>query len=696
MLLFSTIVAASSWAKLKSSRELIGETQVATATGNLIHELQIERGLSAMSLAAGRPADGLAAQRAKADDAMAALRRLERRADAAQEAGLDQALRSLDSLRAQVSKGALTQKAAVAGYTNIVDAGLAALDAIAARAGESDLELGRIFGLYAGVVTGKELAGLERAAGAAALASGGVTPESLQRVAELQGGQASAFRDMNAKADAAEAQLWSDFLASPANQHVDKLRKTLTQSVGQPAPMSGPDWFAATTARIDALHAIERRLVEEVRQRAGAAAAQEQRSLALTMAGVVAALLFTVAGGLIASRSILGPLGALTGDITRLAAGDTDLALSGAGRPDEIGAMTAAVAGFRDAILAKREADAALAATEAEAEAARKAAETAAAQAERALVVGSIGQAMGRLAAGDLTFRLTADLPDAYRQLADDFNNAVAALGGVVVDIREMTDVLNGSAGELSRASTELSRRTEKDAASLEETAAALDETARSVSQTAEGVTSARQAVGAAAGSSKRSSQIMLDAVGAMAKIESSSTQIATIIGVIDEIAFQTNLLALNAGVEAARAGETGRGFAVVASEVRALAQRSADAAREIRELITVSGGHVKDGVRLVRETGGAIESIAEEISTIDRLIDDIAHSAEQQAATLSQVSSAVHHMDVATQHNAAMAEEGSAASASLTHESARLSSMMDHFRIGTAAQVSSPSARAA
>jgi methyl-accepting chemotaxis protein len=170
-----------------------------------------------------------------------------------------------------------------------------------------------------------------------------------------------------------------------------------------------------------------------------------------------------------------------------------------------------------------------------------------------------------------------------------------------------------------------------------------------------------------------------------MARIEASAGRISTIIGVIDEIAFQTNLLALNAGVEAARAGEAGRGFAVVASEVRALAQRSADAAKEIKALISASTQNVNEGVGLVRRTGGAISEISDQVSAIDSLVAEIAASAEEQARALALVSQAVSQMDSVTQQNAAMSEESTAASQSVSHEADRLRQMIGHFRIAAA-----------
>jgi methyl-accepting chemotaxis protein len=243
---------------------------------------------------------------------------------------------------------------------------------------------------------------------------------------------------------------------------------------------------------------------------------------------------------------------------------------------------------------------------------------------------------------------------------------------------------ISAGSGEITQASDDLARRTEQQAANLEQTAAALDEITATVGKTAEGVIQARQVVSAAKSDAERSGSVVSQAITAMDRIEKSSQEIGAIIGVIDEIAFQTNLLALNAGVEAARAGDSGRGFAVVASEVRALAQRSAEAAKEIKALIASSRAHVEAGVGLVGETGQALERIATQITEISGLVLEISVSAQEQAVGLAEVNTAVNQMDQVTQQNAAMVEEATAASHSLAQEAESLSRLMNQFQVGT------------
>lgn len=254
-----------------------------------------------------------------------------------------------------------------------------------------------------------------------------------------------------------------------------------------------------------------------------------------------------------------------------------------------------------------------------------------------------------------------------------------------MLSVTESSGAIARSTGEVSSASDQLSKRTEQQAASLEQSAAALDEITASGKKASEGAALASEAVTATKMDAQKAGAVVRRTVEAMGNIETSARQINQIIGVIDEIAFQTNLLALNAGVEAARAGDSGRGFAVVASEVRALAQRSAGAAKEIKALISKSADQVADGVQLVAETGKSLEQIVGQVEHISALVIDIAAGAREQSVGLSEVNTAINSMDQATQQNAAMVEETSAASHSLNQEAVNLANLMGQFKIGTA-----------
>ena len=305
---------------------------------------------------------------------------------------------------------------------------------------------------------------------------------------------------------------------------------------------------------------------------------------------------------------------------------------------------------------------------------------------KRVQAVSEIKSALTAMADGDLTYRLDRPFPPDYEQLRTDFNTAIGKLQETMTVIAGATAAIRAGTGEISTAAEDLSRRTEQQAASLEETAAALDEITVTVKKTASGAGHARTVVSTAKSDAEHSGTVVGRAVDAMGAIERSSTQIGQIIGVIDEIAFQTNLLALNAGVEAARAGEAGRGFAVVASEVRALAQRSAEAAKEIKALISTSAQQVGEGVELVGETGKALDRIAGQVAEINAIVTEISASAQEQSAGLEQVNTAINQMDQVTQQNAAMVEESTAASRNLASETDDLARLVGQFRVGASA----------
>ena len=310
----------------------------------------------------------------------------------------------------------------------------------------------------------------------------------------------------------------------------------------------------------------------------------------------------------------------------------------------------------------------------------------------RVASVDQIAQGLAQLAANKLTHRITAGVDPAFEKVKVDFNNAASTLQRTMESVKGAADGVEGGSSEIAQASSDLSRRTEQQAASLEETAAALEEITQTVKRTAEGAKQAADAASKARIEARKSGDVMRDAVGAMDEIESSSSQIGQIIGVIDEIAFQTNLLALNAGVEAARAGDAGRGFAVVASEVRALAQRSADAAKEIKSLISASSAQVERGAKLVGDTGKALGFIVDAIANIDALVGEIAASTQEQATGMVEVNTAVNQMDQVTQQNAAMVEQATAAAASLSSEASSLAQIIATFEIGRSQ--SAPAAR--
>jgi methyl-accepting chemotaxis protein len=302
---------------------------------------------------------------------------------------------------------------------------------------------------------------------------------------------------------------------------------------------------------------------------------------------------------------------------------------------------------------------------------------------EDAAILENLALSLRRLAAGDLTATLDVNLPAKAETLRADLNATIASLRSVMLTVVHSATNVKASATEISTAAGYLSSRTEQQAAGLEETAAALHEITATVRRTAGGAAHASGVVDAARSDAETSGQVVRQAIEAMGVIEKSSGQIGQIIGVIDEIAFQTNLLALNAGVEAARAGDAGRGFAVVASEVRALAQRSTEAAKEIKALISNSAGHVDHGVKLVAQTGLVLERIVGRVNEINRTVAEIAASATEQAKGLDEINAAISEMDQATQQNVAMAAESTAATRALAQEAEEMSRVVERFKVG-------------
>jgi methyl-accepting chemotaxis protein len=439
-------------------------------------------------------------------------------------------------------------------------------------------------------------------------------------------------------------------------------------------------------ALINAVTAETQKISTQANQRDAALQAAVGRSIAVTLAGILIGLFLVVVFGYVAIRAwVISPISLLQAVMVRLSGGDWQTAIPGADRKDEIGGMARAVEVFKQAGLDKLRAEAEAATHRAEAEALRQKseAERAAAAAETDRVVSQLASGLEKLSAGELQFQLGTPFAHEYEKLRTDFNGAMAKLRETMKSITANTAGVHAGAAEITSASDDLSRRTEQQAAALEQTAAALDEITAAIKKTAISATEARDAVTTAKSEAESSAEVVTQTITAMGGIENSSKQISSIIGVIDEIAFQTNLLALNAGVEAARAGDAGRGFAVVATEVRALAQRSAEAAKEIKALISASGQQVEGGVKLVGETGRALTRIVAQVGKVDALVRSIAHSAHEQATGLDQVNTAVNQMDKVTQQNAAMVEQATAASRSMASEAQDLSRLVAQFSIG-------------
>ncbi|WP_068076422.1 methyl-accepting chemotaxis protein [Novosphingobium lentum] len=300
--------------------------------------------------------------------------------------------------------------------------------------------------------------------------------------------------------------------------------------------------------------------------------------------------------------------------------------------------------------------------------------------AEQHNVIKALGGRLKALADGGLSQTIEQAFPAGYEALREHFNSATGDLNQTIRAVITSAEQMNCGASEIRSASDDLARRTENQAASLEKTLTALEKVSTGIRDTAERATNVNQSIAVTHGEALAGGAVVARAVEAMNQIEQSAGEIGQITSIIDSISFQTNLLALNAGVEAARAGDAGKGFAVVANEVRALAQRSADAAQTIRTLITTSGQQVSEGVALVGETGKVLNGIVEQVTGIGDSIALIASGADDQAQELRRVNGAMGDIDQLTQQNAAMAEQSSAATRNLSHEATLLASLVARF----------------
>ena len=422
----------------------------------------------------------------------------------------------------------------------------------------------------------------------------------------------------------------------------------------------------AFTMQIAPIYRVQREQVRSIvalsRTHSAATAAHNANLTGLALAAL-ATLAFAMLGLIlwsarVAQRLVVKPLIETASTMQRMADGDIGMEIEGTDRPDEIGQVARAMQVFGKAEEARRTASA-----------------------EQEAVVQALSAGLSRLAAKDLEHQLEDPFPPAYETLRENYNAAVLSLAEALRIVRIGTASVQGSISEIGAASHDLALRNEAQAARIAETARAMDAVTGIVQETATGAHAVSQTITLADREAGEGGEVVRRAIEAMAAIENSAQEIGQIISVIDGIAFQTNLLALNAGVEAARAGEAGKGFAVVATEVRALAQRSADAAQSIKALITTSGEQVGTGVNLVRESGTRLEAILRRIGEISALTGSIAGSATRQAANLTQINAAMGEMDRMTQQNAAMVEESAAATRSLASEAVRLNALVATFR---------------
>jgi methyl-accepting chemotaxis protein len=676
----------------------------ATAAGALCHDLQRERGSSALYLGSGGREfrEQLKAARASVDEKVLALRTALQACGAAAllhelvlaGAALGKALDSARLARDAIDRLDFTTQQSFANWTAPIRQALESVRSLGYLL--QNMALARGLDAYLALLEGLEKAAQERATGSAALASGKFELAVFQRFMSLGFLQEADFAVFRSHAGKHQTAFFDEVSAGPVFAEVAKLRAAIYDGYAHGDSTGGiaaPHWFQITTQRIDQIVRVRDRVAEDLRGACAALLAQKPDRMAgafgvclLLGLPVIATVGMLVGGGgrlaqlrqawrdwqhgmqarrkSSRDRQVLRDgeqlkraeaesrervsAAEVTDLVNRLLAGDLTSRLSQEGK-----------SGFYLEISQQLNRFAAMLQTMMD---------------EMALVTAALG-------AGDLSRQVRGDYAGLFAQLKDSTNAMAGLIGDFSGRLAESAVAVKTASAEISAGSLDLSQRSESQAAALEETAATMQQITATVKQNADNATRADQLSHNVRDKAAASGEVVQGVIAAMRQIEQSAARIGDIIAVMNEIAFQTNLLALNASVEAARAGDAGKGFAVVAHEVRALAQRSANAAKEIKSLIEASNGHVRSGAGLVEQAGTSLTEVNTAIKGVSDIIAEIAAASREQATGLEQVSMAVTQMDEATQRNAALVEETTASAQSLAHQSTELAELVGFFR---------------
>ena len=663
--------------------------------GDLVHNLQAERGLTAGYLGSkgAKGAEALQAARAKTTEkvqpVVALLASMKEGAPAAlstKTVEVSEALAKLSDTRAEVDALKLSGPKAFVYYASSI-AGLMSLAQEYSLLHAPEGSAGPIVA-HGLIMNAKELAGQERGMANGFITTGAFDPARFMTFVGLGGAQHELVAEFLKLLPADLRTEYEPVLLGEPLARLEEYRERMIAG-GVSAPLSDLDagtWFTLSTNQIEQFKKVETSLVSDLAQ-ASAAQAEDAWWRLVIVAGATffgSVLTFGIVSSL--SYTVIRPIGLLTDAVERLSRDEIDVHLIHSEGKDEIGRMGMAIRHCveNSKIKAERERDE-QERIEAEKRARERAAEQERAErsAEIAHAVQELASGLAALARGETSFRVHKPFAGDLERLRNDFNDSMSKLHQVVETIALSSDTIRGGSDELRASADELAQRTERQAAALEQASASLSEVTGNLSDSSKRAEAVGKLVETTAADAMQSGTVVANTVEAISQIEQSSGQIGQIITVIDEIAFQTNLLALNAGVEAARAGEAGKGFAVVAQEVRELAQRSATAAREIKALIERSSKEVQLGVELVGETGNALRKIETNVSRINQEIVEIVRASREQSASIGEINAAMNQMDQVTQQNAAMVEEATAATHSLGVEAHRLSEQVQIFRSG-------------
>lgn len=647
--------------------QIVALADLSAAMSDYVHEQQKERGATAVFISSQGTLfrDELNAQRLNTDDRLA---KVKTEANTVLAMDIAETLKrnvrvflsetnNISTTREQIDALSIPRGQAIGFYTAL---NRQAIDVVGmVGRGMSDPSMAKNVLIYSAFLGGKDSAGIERALGASGFATGEFNSALKQNWGSQIASQQVMFDYFAAHASADLAGAMEEAFASDTSKQVERYREIgLTGTSAQVSQIAASEWFETSTARINLLKGLDDQIASSLRQDALAAKlAANQAFWTLTSilsAVVLIQLILSFYFANVLARMFDGVLTPLR----QLSHGDTNAQIPETTR-NEFGEIASALAIFKDNELQRREGDR-----------------------NRESVLDQLARGLNALSDGDFVDKIDQEFPETYERLRTDFNASKASIADAMLKVAASVGTIQQSAQKVRQDAGSLSARTESQAATLEQTAAALEEMTASVKSTSDGVLHTNKFVETVEEGVRESRDVALQTVATMTEIEDSSSQISQIVTVIEDIAFQTNLLALNAGVEAARAGEAGRGFDVVATEVRALAGRSAEAAKQITKLIDANATRVGQGVTLIQNVSKALEEIVSQTEEVSKHISDIALAANEQSVGLSEINSAVSQLDHVTQQNASMVEQTTSFSIGLSNDAEQLMRLISGFRI--------------
>ncbi len=693
LVIISSILITRTLQEAQALNHTVIMVETVLEVNEFIDDLQTERGQSAIYLGgnAATPQAGLVDARRDADSRLEPFLRTEERLADVGNAEVSGALREflrqarqLLSERDLVDSRQLSLSDAMAKYTAVIRAGLQI-----GHTATGAIPVGEIAIATTGLIDlgeAKESAGIERGFVAGALARGSMTVAELRTFQAFGDVQTALIKIFMQNEPPRFRSTYQAMLDAPAVTDIEAMRRKISEPDADLSQIAPQAWFAVASNRIAALFELEKTVAVNVEHEADVLSTARYREVWVLSALTAAASIAAIVLAFLMTISVTRPLGLLTDVVGAISDGDLESEVTGTERRDELGGMARAVQTLKDSAIEKIALEESAANERAQAEEERREREAQKAEEEAALntAVSALAAGLGELAKGNVAYQIDDTFVDHLDSIRVDFNAAVQALETALASVGASSDIIQAKSQELQTSVNDMSKRTEQQAASLEETAAALDQITATVRSGSERAEEAGRRVAETNDVTQKSSEIVQGAIEAMGKIETSSKEIGSIIGMIDEIAFQTNLLALNAGVEAARAGDAGKGFAVVAQEVRELAQRSAQAARDINTLIATSSQDVETGVSQVTQTGESLQQITEQMREINKDIDTIVTNSREQSVGIGEINTAVNQMDQMTQQNAAMVEETNAASHNLSGEADTLRQLSSQFTLSS------------